>query len=76
MQIFVKTLSGISIIIKVNPDDTIYQIKKVIEIREQIPISLQRLIFSGHELRDENSLIGYKIEDSNTIHLLTRVRGD
>ena len=73
MQIFIKTLTGRTLTIDCEPDDTIEVIKQRYSDKEGNPINSIRLIFAGRQLEDGRKLSDYKIQKEATVHHVLRL---
>lgn len=69
MMIFIRTLTGKTITIDADPEDTIIGIKAKIRDAEGIPLDEQRLIFASQELEDSKMLYEYNIQKESTLYL-------
>ena len=75
MQLFVKTLSGKTISVECEPDESIESLKEKIMAKEGVPPDQQRIIFGGKQLDTQKNLSDYDIDDDSTLHLVLRLRG-
>ena len=73
MPIFVKTLTGKELTLEVEPNNTIYEIKTMIQEEENILQEYQKIIFAEKELEDTNSLSYYNIQRDSTLHLVLKL---
>ena len=74
MDIFIKTLTGKTYQLTVEPDDTILSVKEQIYDLQSIPVEEQRLVFAGKELQNDRVLSDYNITNRSTIHLLGKFK--
>jgi len=71
----VKTLTGKTVSVEVEPGESIESVKAKISEKEGVPPEQQRLIFGGQQLADGKTIDDYDIGDDSTLHLVLRLRG-
>ena len=74
-NIAVKTLTGNTIEILINPLSSVEYLKKIIQEKEGIPVDQQNLIFAGRLLENDKNLSSYNISNESVLNLVLRLRG-
>ena len=74
MQVFIKTLAGKTIPLKVEPSASIQSLKS--QLIAEMPCDQQRLIFNGKVIDDNSTLSRNNIQAGATIHLVLRLTGN
>ena len=73
--IYVKTLTGKTIVLSIMHSYTIRQIKQMIQDKEGIPPDQQRIIYVGKQLEDYRTAKDYGFYSECMVHLILRLRG-
>lgn len=75
MQIFVKTLTGKTITVEVEPSDDVSILRAKLSAKEDIPVDQIRLQFGGRQLEDGRTCTDYRLDRDGTLHMFVRLRG-
>ena len=73
-DLFIKTLTGATTVLKACSDMTIYEVKALLEKDIGVVVNQNRLIFAGKQLED-GTLASYNIGTEATLHMILRLRG-
>ncbi|KXZ49957.1 hypothetical protein GPECTOR_18g115 [Gonium pectorale] len=74
-QIFVRTMTDLTINAHVDLYSTVADLKALIRDITGVPSSQQRLIYCGKQLEDERDLRSYAMKANDTVHMIVRLRG-
>ena len=69
VEIFAKTTVGKPVRLQVEPDDTIKDVKKKIQVKTEIPPERQRLFWAREELVDDLTVAEYEINNGASLEL-------
>jgi len=76
LQIFVKTITGKTVVLNVYEDTTIAEIKEMLVGPFTSPTKEMTLIWAGRTLHDHNTLKQREIPKESTLHLVKAMYGD
>ena len=63
-------MSQETILVEVDPSETIANVKKKIRDKKGFPAVEQRLVFHGKKLEDERTLSDYSIQNNSTLNVV------
>lgn len=74
-QVFVTTLTGRILTLDVDVNDTVHDVKLMIQNKEGIPPEHQRIYYCGKHLHNERTLKDYNIQKESTFDLCLYIKG-
>ena len=74
MRISVKTLTGKTITLDVEPSNTILELKEKIHVEEGIPVDQLLLHSAGKLMEDHRTLLDCNIDKESTMHAVLKLR--
>ena len=76
MQIYIKLDGKDTKAVRVNPANTVRQVKDWIRNKTNIPCEYQRLVFAGQVLaEDHHTLKDYNVKEDSALYLMYRLSG-
>ena len=75
MEILVDVMSQEPFILKVDPSDTISNLKKKIEKVKGFSADEQRVVFQGKKLEDDRTVSDYNIQNNSVLNIVSLVQG-
>lgn len=73
MQIFIKSFTGKTITLNVEPTDTVLSVKRQLAESQTLDITRCKLMYCGNSMYDGELLGDHNIQLESTIHLLYRL---
>ncbi|EWS72043.1 ubiquitin/40S ribosomal protein S27a fusion protein (macronuclear) [Tetrahymena thermophila SB210] len=72
MILYIKTIDEKMIYIECECTDNVQRVKELVQIKLNMPIERQRIIFAGKQLEDHRILAGYGIQKESTLYVVDR----
>ena len=69
-QVFIRTLTGKTIIVVVSNADTIKDVKTKIQDKNGVQPDQQKLMLAGRQLKDKQRVSDYSIKDESSLDLI------
>lgn len=73
--IFIKDLTGRSTLVQVSSEEKVSQLKEKVFLFQGIPQQSQRLVFSGKDLQNQQTLLESEVSKDSEVSLLLHLRG-